>query len=285
MQDFSLLLAVRDSSIIQALLENNFFVATAESLEKVWDPGSRYGAAIVELTSDNTERFWAIYRDLSRPALPIIAVVDGEDALVMQLLQYRIFGIIAGFEVSKLKRILEAVQELREEDRLDVVSATPSWVEVNIPAHPAYIARLSSFFEPVASRLFKSDSTKVLMAFRELLQNAIEHGSSFSLEKKVVIRYVKSQNFVMFQIEDDGPGFDRNLLPHAAIRSDKNALREAMRYRRQSGMRPGGFGICYVSGAVDDLIYNQKGNAVTMIKYFGESHGEEGDREMINRFQ
>jgi two-component system, OmpR family, response regulator len=38
-------------------------------------------------------------------------------------------------------------------------------------------------------------------------------------------------------------------------------------YRSQNGMRPGGFGIMMVKQIADELMYNQHGNEVVMVKY------------------
>ena len=37
--------------------------------------------------------------------------------------------------------------------------------------------------------------------------------------------------------------------------------------REKLGMRPGGFGIMMTRQLVDDLIYNERGNEVLLIKY------------------
>ena len=45
-----------------------------------------------------------------------------------------------------------------------------------------------------------------------------------------------------------------------------------MAEREAKGMRPGGFGILMSRKLVDDLIYNEKGNEVLLVKYL---HGRE----------
>lgn len=281
MQSAQLLVVVRDTSIVQTLQDNKFSVSVAASLKEAWTMASSlfYHTAIIELTPSDAEEFFALRQDSSRSlCIPIIIISETpDDTYVLQFLRNKVFALLSVFEFNRVKRILEAVDELQDrEDRMEIVSATPSWIEITIPAHPAYIVRLNCFFEHILTRLFDEESNKVIMAFRELLQNAIEHGSSFSPQKKVLIRYLKSQHFIIFQIEDEGPGFDRSSLPHAAIGTSKNAAREALRYRKQSGMRPGGLGICYALGAVDEIIYNQKGNAVTIIKYMVPRNSEAG---------
>jgi anti-sigma regulatory factor (Ser/Thr protein kinase) len=37
--------------------------------------------------------------------------------------------------------------------------------------------------------------------------------------------------------------------------------------REEEGMRPGGYGLLLASGAVDELLYNEVGNQVLLIKY------------------
>jgi anti-sigma regulatory factor (Ser/Thr protein kinase) len=37
--------------------------------------------------------------------------------------------------------------------------------------------------------------------------------------------------------------------------------------RQELGMRPGGFGILLVRNLVDELVYNERGNEVILIKY------------------
>jgi anti-sigma regulatory factor (Ser/Thr protein kinase) len=41
--------------------------------------------------------------------------------------------------------------------------------------------------------------------------------------------------------------------------------------REAQGIRPGGFGILMAKELVDDLLYNQQGNEVLLIKYLNKS--------------
>jgi len=40
-----------------------------------------------------------------------------------------------------------------------------------------------------------------------------------------------------------------------------------MEYREAAGMRPGGFGVLLAQRLVDQLVYNEQGNEVMLIKY------------------
>lgn len=72
---------------------------------------------------------------------------------------------------------------------------------------------------------------------------------------------------ILLQVRDAGPGFDLNGVAHAAVNNPPdNPLRHA-EARAKLGMRPGGFGILLVKQIADDLIYNEQGNEVVLVKY------------------
>ena len=53
---------------------------------------------------------------------------------------------------------------------------------------------------------------------------------------------------------------------HAAIANPHDPVAHIAR-REAEGMRPGGFGMLMAAGTVDELIYNEIGNEVLLIKY------------------
>ena len=64
---------------------------------------------------------------------------------------------------------------------------------------------------------------------------------------------------------DQGPGFDRSQLPHAAVADDPFTHLDV---REKLGLRAGGFGLLICQGMVDEMRYNDAGNEVTLIKRF-----------------
>ena len=74
-------------------------------------------------------------------------------------------------------------------------------------------------------------------------------------------------------IRDQGAGFDRSRLAHAASADDPLAH---MGVREKLGLREGGFGLLITDGMVDEMRHNASGNEVTLIKRFHlESKGLE----------
>jgi anti-sigma regulatory factor (Ser/Thr protein kinase) len=115
----------------------------------------------------------------------------------------------------------------------------------------------------------------MIAAFREILLNAMEHGAAFNPDQVVEITVVRTARSMVVYVRDPGAGFRRESLNHAAIANPEDpaahiAIREA------EGMRPGGFGMLMAAGTVDELIYNEIGNEVLLIKYLDTAAAQSG---------
>ncbi|QEN04855.1 hypothetical protein EW093_09105 [Thiospirochaeta perfilievii] len=62
------------------------------------------------------------------------------------------------------------------------------------------------------------ESEKIVLAVRELILNAIEHGNTGDPSKKVTIEHTINCRYVEFVIEDEGNGFDEKLVPEPTDR-------------------------------------------------------------------
>jgi anti-sigma regulatory factor (Ser/Thr protein kinase) len=100
----------------------------------------------------------------------------------------------------------------------------------------------------------------------EMTDNAIEWGNRRRKELTVNLAYEVSDRSVKFVITDEGEGFNPQRLPHAAADNDPVSH---LQIREKLGLRDGGFGIMITRGMVDEIQYNQTGNQVTLVKWFG----------------
>ena len=107
--------------------------------------------------------------------------------------------------------------------------------------------------------------TQLRQSLMEMGQNAIEWGNRHHSDRLVDIVYRIYSDYVEIVVKDQGPGFDRGNLPHAANSDDPIAH---MDVREKLGLREGGFGLMITQGMVDDLKYNDLGNQVTLTKRF-----------------
>ena len=109
---------------------------------------------------------------------------------------------------------------------------------------------------------------------RELLLNAIEHGGNFDPQKYVELSYVRTKRAVACRVKDPGEGFSFEEISHAAVSNPIDDPLRHLQHREAGNLRPGGFGILASRNMVDELMYNEKGNEVILIKYLDEAGKE-----------
>jgi serine/threonine-protein kinase RsbW len=95
----------------------------------------------------------------------------------------------------------------------------------------------------------------VRLALEEAVMNAIRHGHQFDRSKHVHLRYHVTQECLLAEVEDEGPGFDPAVVPDP--REPENLERE------------GGRGLLLMRSYMTWVRYNERGTCVTMCK----SHG------------
>jgi hypothetical protein len=72
---------------------------------------------------------------------------------------------------------------------------------------------------------------------------------------------------MVFYVRDPGAGFRRESLTNAAIANPADDPTAHIVQREAEGLHPGGYGLPLVSGTVGELIDNDIGNEVLLIKY------------------
>jgi anti-sigma regulatory factor (Ser/Thr protein kinase) len=174
------------------------------------------------------------------------------------------------------KSIVETVEQaLSSSDFLpiEVVSAKPDWLELVVPCQTEIADRIESFVQGLTVKLSEEVRESVGRAFRELLMNAIEWGGQLDVRRKVRIACLRTDRMLLYKIQDPGPGFKPDRLPHAAINNNPDQPFAHMEARSEKGLRPGGFGLLMTRSFVDALIYNESHNEVVFIKYLDKTDG------------
>ena len=171
------------------------------------------------------------------------------------------------FSTERLAEMIRiAISEPFWDDGIEVLSGTPNWVRLCVRCDLATANRLLQFYRE-ASNLPDAETEEVATAFREILVNAMEHGGKFDPSQHVEVSYVRTRRMVLCRVKDPGQGFSLEELQHSAIANPDEDPFKHMETREAQGKRPGGFGILMASKLVDDLIYNEKGNEVLLVKY------------------
>jgi DNA-binding NarL/FixJ family response regulator len=171
------------------------------------------------------------------------------------------------FSTERLAEMIRlAMSEPFWDDGIEVLHGKPNWVRLCVRCDLATANRLLQFFRE-ASDLPDAETEEVATAFREILVNAMEHGGQFDPSQHVEVSYVRTKRMVLCRVKDPGQGFSLEELHHSAIANPEEDPFKHMETREAQGKRPGGFGILMATKLVDDLIYNDKGNEVLLVKY------------------
>lgn len=165
-----------------------------------------------------------------------------------------------------IRMIHMAIEEPCWDDGIEVVFATPSWIRLLVRCDHGTAERLMQFFDEMVE-LPDDEKSQVAYAFREMLLNAMRYGGHFDPSQYVEISYVRARHAVACRIKDPGEGFSLDELHHAAISNPPDDPIRHISIRTASGLPPGGFGIMLSRHLVDELVYNEEGNEVLLIKY------------------
>jgi len=152
------------------------------------------------------------------------------------------------------------------DDGIEVKSATPEWILLDVRCRLSTADRLLQFMKEIAG-LPEKEREEVGMAFREILLNAMEHGGRFDPQTSVQVEYVRARRMISCRISDPGPGFTLDEIPHAAIANPPSDPIRHAKVREDLGLRPGGLGILLAQNLLDQVIYGERGNEVLLIKY------------------
>ena len=208
----------------------------------------------------------------ARPHLRLIILTDkwtpGDIISAMREGAFSYF--VAPFEASALAEMVHAAMaEPYWDDGIEILSATPAWVRLTARCDLRTADRLVQFLQGFGG-IPQADKNQVSSAFREILINAMEHGAHFDPSQHVEISFIRSRRAIACRVRDPGQGFSLEELRHAAVGSSPEDLFSHMAVREEQGLRPGGFGILLAKKLVDELIYDEKGNDVVLVKYLDQ---------------
>jgi len=126
-------------------------------------------------------------------------------------------------------------------------------VTIEFPSIVDNIRIVESFIDNSRDEFKISDDLygNILIAITEAVNNAIQHGNGNDKDKIVRLTCASGPTEISFKIEDEGAGFDYNLLPDPT--SSENLL------------KPDGRGIFLMKHLCDVLKFEDSGKKVEMI--------------------
>ena len=182
--------------------------------------------------------------------------------------------------METVEQVLEIHQTTRDADTVDGC-ATSSKLELTLPSQESLVPEVIAKLESATQQMGLFDEMiwmQVAMALDEAILNAMIHGNlevDSSLreiddgeayweairqrreqkpysERRTVVTLTATRHQAIFEIRDQGPGFDRNSVMDATDPENLEAL--------------GGRGLLMIDAFMDEVIYNDAGNQITMIK-------------------
>lgn len=126
---------------------------------------------------------------------------------------------------------------------------------LKIPGDIKYIREISSKILKSLENLKIDESAlfDIRLCVEETLRNAVVHGNQENKKSSVKIDYWLEGNKFIVEIEDEGRGFDYKNLPNPT--------------HEDNIMKSSGRGIYLVRHLMDEVIFNDKGNKVRLVKY------------------
>lgn len=144
-------------------------------------------------------------------------------------------------------------------------------IYINILSDLKYLEELNEmtnmFFQN--TELCEKDINDIKYVLAEIGKNAIEWGNRNRKELPVHIRYITDHEKLTIQIRDEGSGF--NFDHYLDFSYNPSGEYEK---RKKENKRSGGLGIMLAKVYMDEISYNEKGNEVTMVKYYDSGTGE-----------
>jgi serine/threonine-protein kinase RsbW len=98
-----------------------------------------------------------------------------------------------------------------------------------------------------------SDIFDIRLCLEEALINAIKYGNNFDKTKKVVISFKLKDSSLSLSVKDSGRGYNYKDVPDPT--TDENILRGS------------GRGVFLIKHLMDEVVFNETGSALTMVKH------------------
>jgi CheY-like chemotaxis protein/anti-sigma regulatory factor (Ser/Thr protein kinase) len=262
------------SQAICGLLETSgYTVSTVTDGVKALDQIDRrvYDLMLLDVGLPHADGMQVLSSLRERRAAPRVIVMTADNApeTMLRAVREQAYDYISkpappGMLTEAVARALDAPRTTLP---IEVISATPNWVELLVPCDRAAAERIQTFLFRLKGDLPEAVRESVGLAFRELLLNAMEWGGKLDPLRQVRISYLRSRRMLMYRIADPGEGFRFEGLTHAAVNNPETSPVEHTAERERKGLRPGGFGLLLVRSLVDELIYNEAQNEVVFLKY------------------
>lgn len=123
---------------------------------------------------------------------------------------------------------------------------------LQLPSKPESVVEVENLIEDIADTYGISEDTfaNMMTCLHEVVMNAIVHGNKLDENKKVIVNAEVDQKRIIWNVADEGEGFDYNSLPDPTAAENLESLT--------------GRGVFIVKHLADQCIFNASGNEVEL---------------------
>jgi anti-sigma regulatory factor (Ser/Thr protein kinase) len=243
----------------------------AGNVEAVQRLRARGADVVVTDSATSIAEDLALTRELAtvRPGVRIVSLTrNASHEELIAALRAEVYAcFIAPFDHAEIVDMICMALQANGTDGIEVVSGVPQWFTMRVSCHRLTAERLVRFMTEYQRTLPDEQRDLLIAAFREMLLNAMEHGAGFDEDKVIEVTAARTARAIVYHFRDPGTGFDREALSHAAKSGDPDEVLATALARAERGLRPGGFGMLIARQIADELVYNERGNEVLLIKH------------------
>ncbi len=150
--------------------------------------------------------------------------------------------------------MIHSRQEFCRQEACQSEPTSTVWDEERLQSTEEMIQFLDTLTTALAQlRYSEKDRFAVRLALEEAIVNAVKHGHRGDPSKQVRVRYHLEADYLLAEVEDQGPGFDPQQVPDPL---DPDNLE-----------RSSGRGLLLMRHYLNWIRYNQRGNCVTLCKH------------------
>jgi anti-sigma regulatory factor (Ser/Thr protein kinase)/CheY-like chemotaxis protein len=192
-----------------------------------------------------------------RPGIrALVLAARARDENVVAALRARVFALFTEpFDLAEIAAMAaRAAEAAPAHDGIELISARPDWLSARLDGSLVTAERLLRFIAELRTEVPTADREGLLAAYREVLENAIEHGVGGDRKQSIEVAAVRSARALVFYVRDEGAGFDRAQLPD-------------LRSLPREGAPAHGFGLLLAQRVVDEVMCSDRGNEVVLVKH------------------
>jgi CheY-like chemotaxis protein len=154
----------------------------------------------------------------------IIITAFGTPETVLGAIRQRVCDfLIKPFSIADLRGAVGAAFDDAPPSQIEVISAEPHWVQLRVPCDLAAVPWLQKLLMQLKADLPEETREAMAYAFREMLNNAIEHGGKLDPAKFVEVLCVRLKRAIIYWIKDPSIRARSNTPPSTIHRATRFA--------------------------------------------------------------